>query len=218
MALVSVTTVPLFLAALVTAGLFALTAQYREKKGAYTMLALFGSIAIWCVAYALQLGTGDVVWNRVRFVGIAAAPVAVFVFALQFTGRNDLVTPRNVALLSVMPVLTNVVIWTNGAHGLFGTFTASGVETGIWFWIHAVYSYLLALGAIALFVRHWLRLGTSAETLQRTRAFLLATLFPALGSFLTVSGLAASFGIGFDLGPYGFALSGMFISAAIFYY
>jgi len=41
------------------------------------------------------------------------ATLSIFVFALQYTGRRQYASVQNVLLLSLVPLVTNVLVWTN---------------------------------------------------------------------------------------------------------
>lgn len=96
------------------------------------------------------------------------SPVVTLVFALQYTDRDELVTRRNLILLFVVPVLTNIVIWGNplttellaGEQGLWGTYVYNPssdalvqltITWGPWFLVHTIYSFLAGLSAVGLF-------------------------------------------------------------------
>lgn len=218
-------TVPLVLAAAVSVGLFVLTAMHHEERGAYPMMGFLGSIAIWAGAYALQLmsGTmsGAITWSNVRYFGIALAPVATLVFALEYTGRDGLVSRRLVAGLLVVPLVTNVVVWTNPLHELWAApyiyhdaaaqLVRLDWESGPWYYVHVVYSYLASLAAAGLFVRRWL--SEEGGTFTKTTVLLLALIFPMVGSAITLLGL-----VPLDVAPFTFTVSGLAIVATIFYF
>lgn len=217
MAIVTTRTIPLFAATALVMVLLVLTTKNAGKKGSYTLMALFGSIISYVTPYSLFVGTGNVLWEKLHFLGIATAPVAIFVFALMFTGRSHLVTRRNVAKLSLVPSVTQLIIWTNGVHGLFGSF-AGGLTYGPYFFVHAGYSYVLTLGAVGIFAHHLIAIRRTESKVAQSRVFLLATVFPAVGSFLTVSGLNATLGLELNLTPYALVVTAVLLSAAIFYY
>ncbi|WP_246985097.1 histidine kinase N-terminal 7TM domain-containing protein [Halorientalis marina] len=219
-------TIPLGITALIVAGLFAVTLTQRSQKGAYTMLGLFGAIVVWAGSYALQLAStvlGQALfWNTLRFAGPSLVTLAFIVFALQYTGRADLVTRRNVAVLAVVPVLTNVLVWTNylGVHGLVrasAEMTTTGdlarltMTYGPWYYIHALYSLALSFAAIALFVGHWRR--TSGQALRRTQLFTVGGVLPTVGTLFYAAELTA-----IDWGPVTYVVTACCLVVALFYY
>ena len=217
--------IPLVLAAGVSFVLFVLTAMHHEEQGAYPMMGFLGSISIWAGAYALQLTTttmdAAITWSNVKYFGIALAPIATLIFALEYTGRDDLVTTRIAAGLLVVPLVTNVVVWTNSVHELWAApyiYHAAGEqlvrldwETGIWYTIHVVYSYVASLAAAGLFVRQWL--SEEGGVFTKTTVLLVALVFPMLGSAVTLLGT-----VPLDVAPFTFTISGAAIVATIFYF
>lgn len=219
----TVYTGPLFLAALVCLGLLAVTVPQRNRAGAWPIIGFLAAIATWTVAYGLQLGSSApasrLFWHDVSFVGPTLATLSIFVFALQYSVRDHLVTRRNALLLAIVPVLTNVLVWTDPfglvRSGVHVVAPAESVvrlrfEWGPWYYVHVLYSYALAVGAAGLFVEKWLRLGESTASLKQSRTMLLATVAPLVGYTVYLAGLTR-----IDLSPLGFAVSAVLLFAAI---
>jgi len=156
------------------------------------------------VAYALELASTDVptkiFWNQMQYVGVVIVPATWLVFTLQYTGREKRVTRRTLLLLSIEPIATLLLAFTNEIHGLAhgliwgsatlesqGPFTILIRPHGIGFWIHAAYTYTLLLAAATLLIQTLIH----SHHLYRRQAqlLLLATSLPILGSLLMVSGL-----------------------------
>ena len=81
-------------------------------------------------------------------------------FAAVFLGER--LTRRNLLLLAIIPLITVLLVWTNGIHGLVwsevtldrsGPFPAMSVHYGLWFWVHLVYSYMLLLLGTLMLIR-----------------------------------------------------------------
>jgi hypothetical protein len=129
--------------------------------------------------------------------GIATVPISWLAFALQYTDREGQLTPRNLALLSALPLVTLLLAWTNEAHGLIwsstrlsegGPFPALEVDHGAWFWVHWSYSYLLLLVGTILLVS----MLTRSPNLYRKQnlALLVAVSVPWVGNGVYVLGLS----------------------------
>ena len=219
-------TIPLGIAAAIAAAMFALAATQRGRTGAYTMMGLFGAMLLYAVGYAFQLASTTLpemlFWHAVRYAGPALVTLAFLIFALQYTDRESLVTRRNVALLSVIPVLTLVLVWTDvyGVHdlvlGAVSTETAGGIERlvladGPWYVVHSVYSTGLTVAGIGLFVKHWW--STEGADSKRSRIFAVAGIIPISGTLVYAAGLTA-----IDWGPITYVVTGLMLIIAIFYY
>jgi hypothetical protein len=134
---------------------------------------------------------------KVEYLGIATVPISWLAFALQYTDREGQLTPRNLALLSALPLVTLLLAWTNEAHGLIwsstrlsegGPFPALEVDHGAWFWVHWSYSYLLLLVGTILLVS----MLTRSPNLFRKQnlALLVAVSVPWVGNGVYVLGLS----------------------------
>src|SRR5215203_6678393 len=154
-------------------------------------------------------------------LGIATVPISWLAFALQYTDREGQLTPRNLALLSALPLVTLLLAWTNESHGLVwsstrlgqgGPFPALEVDHGVWFWVHLSYSYLLLLVGTILLIS----MLTRAPSLYRKQnlALLLAVSIPWVGNGVYVLGLSPVPNL--DLTPFAFLLSGMAIALGLF--
>lgn len=130
----------------------------RTVPGATALTMMLAAIVVWDLAYALELGSGDLqaklFWSKFEYLGIEAVPPAWLLFALQYTGRDRWLRSRNVLALCVEPLVTLSLVWTNESHGLIwshvelsnvGPFPTLLVAHGPWFWIHAAYCYALLL-------------------------------------------------------------------------
>src|SRR5262245_26019693 len=130
---------------------------------------LCSTIVIWAGGYTLEFSSttlqGKHFWSSLTFIGIALLPPSWFIFGLYFTGRSHWLTRGRIAMLLILPCITLLMTWTNDAHGLMfynaqlevtgGLYTETS-DYGIWFWIHAGYSYLLlAVGSGLVIARVW---------------------------------------------------------------
>lgn len=213
-------TLPLLVVAVVGSGLAVLALNYRGQKGAYPLAGVFSGAALWTGAYALELSSTAVgpalLWLRLRFVGSAVVPVAIFVLALELTDRDDL-TLRYVLSLFALPSITVVTVWLNpagiwAARYVFdpGAVPSVTADWGPWFIVYVSYQLTLAVAAIFLFARR----AVGREGSQSTTASLLlvATVLPAVGTGLYVAGVS-----GIDYGAFAFLPAGLLLLVAMFY-
>jgi PAS domain S-box-containing protein len=215
----------LLVAAAVSAALVFFAWRRRGTPGAETLALLMTGVCIWAAGYALELSGADlstkIVWAKAEYIGIATVPVAWLAFALQYTGREGQLTPRNLALLSALPVVTLLLAWTNETHGLVwsstgldedGPFLALEVDHGGWFWVHLAYSYLLLLVGTTLLIS----MLTRSPNLYRKQnlALLVAVSIPWVGNGVYVLGISPVPNL--DSTPFAFLLSGMAITLGLF--
>lgn len=219
-------TIPLVLAAGIAVTMFVLALTQRGRKGATTMMALFGAMSLYAGGYAMQLATVELnlklFFYAVQILGPAFVTLAFLVFSLQYTDRNSVVTGRFVAVVAVIPVATTVLVWTDvyGFHDLVlasaTVETVAGMEQlvetpGPWYLVHAGYAILLTLVAIGLFTEH--SIHSDGPDRKRSAIFALSGVIPLAGTFAHVAGYTV-----IDWGPVTYVVTGLMLVFAIFYF
>lgn len=148
---------------------------------------------------------------KLSFIFIAFIPVVFFNFSIQFTRHQNQINYRNTLLLSIVPLLTQVVVWTNEHHQLMWTsfeLTRHGILSSVlfsygpWFWIHTFYSYFLIIFSLVLLVSK----STRSSYLSRKQNLLifLGISIPFVFNIVYVFGFFPELEI--DLTPICFAL------------
>ncbi len=219
--------IPLFISFLIVTGLAIYANRNRSVRGAkaFIISMLIGSL--WTLANALEMAGVDfatkLFWANVQYISYAFAPVAWLIMVLQFTDRENWVNKRNIIIMSIIPVITIILAWTDHLHGLVrynlvldtsGAFPVISKEYGTWFTIHYIYCYFLNFSAIIFLFRTVLL----KNTIYQKQAFYLLLGF----SFLTISNLLYVVGLspfqGFDISPIVFSLTGIVIGWGIFHF
>ncbi len=211
----------LFVAALVS-GAVALTAWQRPATPTGRSLArLMAGIFVWSLAVSFEAAShslgAKILFSKVQYLGIAASPVLMFLFALGFSRRQARLPPAMHFVLWTIPALTFFLAVTNEFHRLIwsGFTWAPGQESrvliyekGAFFWVHAGYSYLLFVATTVLFVISYLRF----KDIHRRQALilLLALPWPWLANILYLTG-GNGLHAGHDYTPVGFAVTGLFL-------
>ncbi len=190
--------------------------RLRPKRGATALTVLAVATAVWSLGYALEIAGADLptklFWAKVEYIGIATVPLCWLIFALEYAGRDRWLTRRNLALISIIPILTVLLAFTTEWHGLiWSTFNLDPgekfapliVSHGAWFWVYWIYGQLVVLTGTIILIRTLL----GAQQLYRRQALLIliAALLPWVGNFLYVSGLNPVAPL--DLTPFAFVLS-----------
>ncbi len=199
--------------------------RLRTEPGATAFAALMVSVTVWTGCYLAGLLTlhprGRLFWEASTWFGIVTIPVFFFAFALQYTGHDEVLTPRTLAALSVVPVVSIVMAWTNQWHHLLwqqnqvvvvDRIALASQTFGPWFWVNLVYSYaLIAVGSFLL-----VRLAVVSDYLYADQSVLLGVgiLAPLAGNAASIFGYAPL--PGFDLTPYAFTVTGLAFGAALF--
>ena len=214
----------LFIAAAIAGALALYTWHNRRTPGALPFAALLLILFQWSLTYILQLAAADlhtkILWSNITFIGVAATPIAWLVFALEYTGRKAWIDMRRLVLLSIMPLITIAIIFTNESHGLFhssqrlaseGGFVLLQTENGPWFWVHAAYTYALIMIGLILIIRALLRWPAAYR--GQMIWILLATLTPLIANVITIFRLLP---ILIDLTPFAFTVTGIGMAYALF--
>lgn len=199
--------------------------QRFGRRGVGSFTAEMIAVALWSLGYALELGATDlsvkIIFVKIQFIGIVAAPVIFLLFVTEYTGREKWLTPRYVVAHFIIPILTIIFTWTNEYHGLMyqkiwldtsGLFPNFASIRGIWFWVHATYSYAVMLLAVVFLIRS---IARSPQLYQGQAATLLiGVLAPWVGNAIHIFNLSPFPNL--DLTPFTFAITGLAFAWSLF--
>ena len=200
--------------------------QRRTVKGARELTLLMIAAGIWTFWVIFDTAsstmTGKILWSKFAYIGAVSTPVLYLIFVLRFTGKDIIITAKNVLLLFIIPIITLILAFTNEKHHLvWSGFSAISKETnimeyyhGLWFWIgYMAYNYLiLILATLQLFI--FIINHTRTFRLQALIVF-IAGLCPWIASAVYLSGSNPVPGL--DLVPISMILSGALFAYAILY-
>ncbi|WP_254838184.1 histidine kinase N-terminal 7TM domain-containing protein [Natronomonas marina] len=222
--------VPLALAAVVSAVLAAAVYGNQNKRTATQLLAILVATFIWAGADAVKLAVTDpaskLLWHNVRFLGSTLVVLAVLLHALEYTGRSKWLSRGSIAGLGMILAATNVLAWgdyfvTSGLlDGLVyagfetarvGSATVIDVQYGPWFFVNAVYSYVLLLGAMGMYVSEFLqRTGTYR---RQTGGLIVALAVPWAMNGIYLAGFSP-----IDLTAFGFTVTAVAFFAQFYWF
>jgi diguanylate cyclase (GGDEF)-like protein/PAS domain S-box-containing protein len=137
----------------------------RAKPGALPFVVILALSTSWVIGSIFELLSVNLytklLWADLQYLPIVFLPVACLAMALDYTGNRAWLTRRNISALSIVPLLSLGLMWTNSHHNLMraaawldtdGGHAVIGRTFGPWFWVHSVYSYLLLATAVAFLV------------------------------------------------------------------
>jgi diguanylate cyclase (GGDEF)-like protein/PAS domain S-box-containing protein len=197
---------------------------YNSPVGrAFFFLTLFASI--WCIGATLEMLPQRMEWRiflaNLEFIGITFLPATQLYLVLTYLDRQP--SPKLTAILSIVPILTNLVIWTDPLHHWFRgqpyfitthtPFPVLVYDYHFWFYsIHAPAGYLYLLISIGIAVRAIVTLPALYR--RQITLFILALLIPSLTDVAYVLGYSPI--PHFNLTPATFSLSSLLISWNLF--
>ncbi len=191
--------------------------QRGSAPGAQAFSVLLILVAFWSVVVVFE-GTLDGtpagnIWSNLKFMAIAGAPVAWFVFALQYGGHERWARWRYISWLFIVPVLVQVGMWTNAWHGLMFDWNGT-IKIG--YIIHASHAFLLLFAGTALLIVKVVR----SNKVYRVQALALigSILLPGVLNLLyTFRMISYAFDL-YDLSPLAFSVTGFMFAWSMFRY
>lgn len=212
------------LCGMVMLGLAVVIWSRRPAPGVVPLTIFLTAGAIIPITAAFEPAFADlsnkILWLKISGLGIESAGVAWLAFSLDYTGSSWWKRPRNLILISLEPVITLILGWTNEFHGwmwsdLYLTNGATRAtlicEYGPWFFIDAIYQYSLFLAGIVILARF----GIQKSRIYRKQVIILlaGTIIPIFGNILSVLGINLIYG--FKLTPIALVFSSIIFSITI---
>ncbi|QAU13222.1 PAS domain-containing protein [Halorubrum sp. BOL3-1] len=146
--------------------------EHRGRPGVDWFLGVFAAQATWCLSYGVGLLVSDPalrpVLEATMWLGVVWTGIAFLGFALEYTGRSDVVRSRLFAGVAGFGLLSSALVATNSLHGAFWTGFARdpafGVETasyafGPWAYLTVAVETVLVASAVFLLVDTLLSYG-----------------------------------------------------------
>ncbi len=144
--------------------LFFIYRTKRDKKTNIIGLVVSISSIIWILSCLFELGLvglqAKLFFTKLQYVSSSALPVGLFFYIAKCAKLEKWIKVRNIILLSILPAVTLILVYTNGFHNLVWKsvklieYRSSLVllkDFGIWPPIYISYSYILILiGAIVI--------------------------------------------------------------------
>jgi PAS domain S-box-containing protein len=219
--------IPLIISALFAISLAVIGWRCRDSPISRPYTFLMMAAALWTVGYTLQILTADLpsnlFFNSLEYVGIATIPVGWLLIALYYTGREEYVTLRTLALLFVVPAIIVILTATDGIyHFYYAGYTpvTSGgaviwiLNHGTGYWIDFVYTYILIILAFGMILNHLL--SPSHMYRRQTLVLLAGCLVPVIFNLIFVFKLNPWPEL--DLTPFSFAIAGAIVAIGVLRY
>jgi diguanylate cyclase (GGDEF)-like protein/PAS domain S-box-containing protein len=172
----------------ILSGIASIIAWRRSVPGALALSLLMFFMMIWSGSYAVQWLVDSpalkLVAPNFAYIGIVSIPTLFLVFSLSFVNQNQWFRKQILLLLAIEPLITLILVWTNGMHRLMFKSVHLVYESNIywvqisrgpWYTVNVVYSYIVILCGLAVLIYGMMR---SSPLLRHQNRILL------LGAFL----------------------------------
>jgi hypothetical protein len=125
----------------------------RSTRGVLWLFYLEISTAVWTFGIALESAARPFLkffWSKIAYLGTTTVGPFFLLFAYEYSQQPRLSNQKILLTLLIIPILTNLLAFTNEFHNLIWTgLTISPVsnlgiyEHGVFFWLFVIgYSYL----------------------------------------------------------------------------
>ncbi|MCD4685598.1 MAG: hypothetical protein K8S97_06650, partial [Anaerolineae bacterium] len=127
--------------------------RQRPGRGVIAFVVMMTAVTFWALGNLFEQVLVEfdykLSFTRANYLWITTVTAAWLVFTSEYTGRTRWITRRNLWLLTIEPVLVQLLIWTNPYHHLFYAdvryYESNGyylleIVFGSAFWVHAAYS------------------------------------------------------------------------------
>lgn len=200
--------------------------RYRASPGAsaltWHMVVISGWLILNTIGSLAQTESVAFLCSRLSYWFIVSVPVTGFAFALQYTGRRWWLSFPRFAVFCIVPIVTALLVQTAEWNNLVWEsydFVRSGhllslrvLSYGPWFWVHAAYSYALAVAGVSLVVAGTFR---SFRVYRRQSTWvLLGAIAPLTANIIYIFRLVP--GLSQDYSSITLALGGVLFAFGIF--
>jgi PAS domain S-box-containing protein len=197
--------------------------QLRGTTAGARSLSLFTlGLGWWSLTYALFWAAAPdpipYFWLDVTVVGLVIVPTGLLVFVLQISNLRQWLSAPVLFALTIQPVATVVLLFTDPWHGLFyaghhPAIRTIGPDSGPVPWVNVYYSYALIFISVVILVVTFIR---SASYYRRQIAVILAAIIiPWVVSMFFISGETLK---EVDATPFIFTVTAVLFAFSLWYY
>jgi hypothetical protein len=203
------------------------TIREKNDKCAYYLKWLLASAAFWAITNGIELALNDialkVLLSKLSYIGTCGVVPLWLLFVLNYVKQESLLKKSFKLIISVMPVVMLVFVFTNEFHGLVWPSLEpieinGGIRLiyghGIMVLIFAVYSAIMML--FGTFVLINFLHGSPALIKRQVWLMLVASVSPWVANVIYLLGYSPMEGV--DLTPIGFIITGVIFHFAVLRY
>ncbi len=216
---------PYFISLAISLGIAVYAWRRREVESALAFVALCVGEAVWTFGYIFELTSitlaGKVFWDDWQFMGMFITTMGWLYFSLKFAGYLAEPPTKFLVALSVIPVVSMVLIYTDRFHGWFrptvsilpgDPFSTLTYDFSPLIWVTFIFAYALGLGGIGVLIAKIFR----DRGLYRVQSILIlcGLIAPMIGGGLTMADITLSYQR--DTAPLTFAAGNLVILWGLF--
>jgi len=216
----------LFITAVLSLIVGAIAWQYRYHLSGKILTGLMVCIAIYAFSSAIQAGSPElgtnIIWAKISYLGYVWLTPLCLLFILAFTDQMNWIKAPVMVVITTIPLLTLLLVWTNEFHGLiWSDYTRVNRQPNVWIFEHGQWflifvAFQLCMYALSLIVLIRTCRRQQSQYRKQTMTVLVATLFPA------VAGVLYSFKLspipGFNWMPTFTFFTGLIFTWSIYHY
>lgn len=219
---------PLIASGFLTLFLAALVLRKERSSSTHWFTILMIAVSTWSLLYACEIVFLDegftLFFAKLKYIGIVSTPLAWFFFSVSYTKKGFIIPKKIVFVTLLMPLLTTVMLFSNTIHHLFWSeisfignnqFLILSAKSGIFFWGHALYLYILVILGSGFFIIELFR--KKDVFTKQNLAVLIGVLSPFFGNIIVVFDLI-DIAYGYDITPLLIMISGVLFYFSITYY
>lgn len=201
----------------------------RSTIGALAMCFLLLCAAEWSL-FSLLAELADsfqmkILFDNLTYIGVVFIPLTWFIFSIYYTRQDRFLHPKHYFLLSIIPIITLIILFTDYPIGAFiydrkighlSNTTLSTIEYsfGIWFWVHIAYSFLLMFSGMIVLL---LRLLRNFKVYRNQTIIMISAVFiPFLGVWKYLLGIGPYAEL--DSTTFFFSIAGILLFIGMFRY
>lgn len=187
-------------AAAISFTVVAFTLRRRQAPASKPLAAVNFVGGYWALTAGLELASSSLgaafLFHKLSFLGMGAIGPIWWAFAARYVGRDQWASRNKLIALSVVPFVTQVLLWTNQYHGwvfeslsmrLIGGQYYLDKATALWWWIDSVYTYAVLIGGFLVLCQLFLR--EPGLYRRQIMALVGGLLVPFLADVVYVAGL-----------------------------
>ena len=197
----------------------------RHKTGAGYSLGILSLVFLWSVAQGLEFSVqalkDKLIFANLQYIPITIIPVLYFYLSLSFSRKENIKKQKYLPyLLLIIPVVLNVLIWTEPFHGLLrqdiylnseGLVPTIGKRFGVTMFPFAVFNFSLTVATLVILMHTWM--DKHFHYRSQSKYLLIGLFIPTLTNFLHFMGIDL---YNIDMTPFSFVIAGILLTCGIF--